>query len=257
MTITIILEKRHLRLWGKWVLLLAFFYLVVLCDGYSVPAPGLAEAVANGTPYRPSWRYYLLRLGAQLLHQYPKFPIAQGVLPALSGAAFVTTLSGLLWTGAVGGLFFPSGWTLTGENIREHLSLSRLIAGMTLFQLSQTIKPEAIPGELPSSFILAKGLVGIPLFLLAVSVLGSRSRRRVMEGRTSWREELLLFSPFLLGCLILLGFLAGVVLRPDWGRGVNLPLIPNSISRPELVCYFLMAACWAGMELLGRRRKGQ
>ena len=96
MTITIILEKRHLRLWGKWVLLLAFFYLVVLCDGYSVPAPGLAEAVANGTPYRPSWRYYLLRLGAQLLHQYPTFPIAQGVLPALSSAAFVTTLSGLL-----------------------------------------------------------------------------------------------------------------------------------------------------------------
>ena len=216
MTITV--TKRHLWIFVKYGLLVSFFGCVVLCEGVSIPLPNAAQykdqfPLGALAPYRSSWQYILVSTGIQVLHQRPSFPLHIGAIATLSNAAFIVTLSGVLWTGGVGAAFYPRAWSLTENNLQAHIDLSLFIAGITLLQLAKTIRPEAIPGEMPSSFILAKGLVGVPLFLLAVSVLGSRCRHRVMAGYTSWKEELLLLCPFLLGTLIFLAFLAEMCIR--------------------------------------------
>lgn len=253
MTITV--TKRHLWIFVKYGLLVSFFGCVVLCEGVSIPLPNAAQykdqfPLGALAPYRSSWQYILVSTGIQVLHQRPSFPLHIGAIATLSNAAFIVTLSGVLWTGGVGAAFYPHAWSLTKNNLQAHIDLSLFIAGMTLLQLAKTIRPEAIPGEMPSSFILAKGLVGVPLFLLAVSVLGSRCRHRVMAGYTSWKEELLLLCPFLLGTLIFLAFLAGSVLIPDWGRDTPFLPYPVTLTPPEWVLIFLMAACWGGMTSL-------
>ena len=252
MTITV--TKKHLWILVKCGLLVSLFGCVVLCEGISIPLPNAAQykdqfPLGPLAPYRSSWQYILVSTGIQILHQYPSFPLHIGAIATLSNAALIVALSGVLWTGVIGIAFYPRAWSLTENNLRSHISLSQLIAGMALFQMAKTIRPEPVPGVVPSSFVLAKGLVGIPLFLLVVSVLGSRCRHRVMAGYTSWKEELFLLLPFFLGILIFLAFLGGTVLIPDWGRDTLFLPLYVTFTPPEWALLSLMAVCCVGLLL--------
>lgn len=218
MSITIKVTPRKIHLFIVIILVLWFFYMVPLHNGFGVPFPsGTKELYEQVGP----------EAAILLAHENPEFIMTETMIAVFHQyavgcggpihqrwlwAAMIITVSGFLWAAVICFVCVPKGYWLKEGNVVEHMAFSAVLATISLLQILQSLRSD------PKDFFW------IPWFIVVLVTLIVRAFSRIRRCNRSIQDELLFHLPWIIGLIVPHAIWFEPFASMNYGYNIMLPI---------------------------------